>query len=354
MNRSKLTFKLLGWKYGFNLETYIDLVFANQYWSDEQVQVYQTERMHQIVSHAYKNVPYYKRQFTELGLSPDSFCNISDLNKLPIIRKIDVYNEFTNFLSMNHDKFNPMDRSTGGTTGLAFKFYNDTCSWGINWATKIRTFTWGGYQYGKDRVAVMAGGSLFPEGNFTTRSRLWRAINNYLVLPITVMTDETMDDYYYKIMRQKVRFLRGYPSAIYTFAKFLNKTSRTLPLTSVFTTAEMLHSHQRLLLEQVFCCKVFDTYGCGDGMGGANECDKHEGLHINVETSIMQIVDKDGNEVGPGETGEIVLTALHDFAMPLIRYAPGDLAIKGSKLCSCGRTLPLISKIVGKIGRAHV
>lgn len=348
MNRSKLTFKLLGLKYGFNLQSYLDLVYANQYWTPEQVQVYQTERMKQIVNHAYLNVAYYQRQFAKLGLSPDSFQNISDLNKLPIIRKIDVYNEFADFLSSNHDKYNPMDRSTGGTTGLAFKFYNDTRSWGINWATKIRTFTWGGYQYGKDRLAVMAGGSLLPEGRFATRSRMWRAINNYLILPITVMTDEIMDGYYRKIIHQKVRFLRGYPSAIFTFAKFINMQSRTLPLTAVFTTAEMLHDHQRLLLEQVFCCKVFDTYGCGDGMGGANECEKHEGMHINVETSIMQIVDKDGKDVGPGEIGEVVLTALHEYAMPLIRYAPGDLAIKGSQPCSCGRTLPLISKIVGR------
>jgi phenylacetate-CoA ligase len=323
-------------------------VFANQYWSDEQVKAYQTEKLQQLVQHAYQNVPFYTRQFDKLGLKPESLMDVSDLNKLPIIRKIDVYNEFNNFLSINHDKFNPMDRSTGGTTGLAFKFYNDTRSWGLNWATKIRTFTWGGYQYGKDRVAVMAGGSLLPEGRFSTRSRLWRAINNYLVLPITVMTDEIMDGYYRTMIRQKVRFLRGYPSAIYTFAKFLSDHRRTLQLTSVFTTAEMLHGHQRLLLEQVFCCQVFDTYGCGDGMGGANECEYHEGMHINVETSIMQIVDKDGNEVGPGEIGEIVLTALHEYAMPLIRYAPGDLAIKGIKPCSCGRKLPLLTKIVGR------
>lgn len=93
------------------------------------------------------------------------------------------------------------------------------------------------------------------------------------------MTDEIMEKYYRTIIAQKVRFLRGYPSAIYTFAKFLEREQKILPLTSVFTTAEMLLSHQRELIEQSFACRAFDTYGCGDGMGGANECEAHSGLH---------------------------------------------------------------------------
>lgn len=162
------------------------------------------------------------------------------------------------------------------------------------------------------------------------------------------MTNEIMDSYYKQMAACKINFLRGYPSAIFTFAKYLKQSGRTIPLVSVFTTAEMLHDHQRLLIEEVFCCKAFDTYGCGDGMGGANECEKHEGMHINIETSYMQIIKENGEEALPGESGEIVLTSFHDYAMPLIRYAPGDMAVKGTSACSCGRTLPMISKIIGR------
>jgi phenylacetate-CoA ligase len=348
MTRSRLAFKLLGYRYGFDLDSFLRLVNDDQYWSKTQITEYQTKRMIEIIRHSYENVPFYRQYFDSEGLTPEQFTSLTDLNKLPIIRKQDVHGKHHEFLAKNHAGFQPLDRATGGTTGLAFKFYNDTQSWGLNWATKIRTFSWGGYKYGEDKVAVMAGGSLLPEGKFEAKSRFWRFLNNYLVLPITIMTDEIMESYRKKIIRQRIRFLRGYPSAIYTFAQYLSSSGKSLPMQSVFTTAEMLLEHQRLLLEKVFCCKVFDTYGCGDGMGGANECEVHNGLHINIETSFLQIVRPDGIEAKPGETGEIVLTALHEYAMPLIRYAPGDMAELGEGICSCGRTLPLIKKIVGR------
>jgi len=348
LTRSKIAFKILGWKYGFDLDSFLKLAYADQYWSDEQRELYQTQHMQEIITHCYKNVPHYRRFMQVNRLTPQDFHTLADLNKFPIIRKQDVYDRHEEYLALNHKKFSPLERATGGTTGIAFRFFNDTNSWGLNWATKIRTFSWGGYKYGENKVAVMAGGSLLPEGRFATKSRLWRYINNYLLLPITVMTNEIMDSYYNQLVASKIKFLRGYPSAIFTFAKYLKQSGRTIPLVSVFTTAEMLHDHQRLLIEEIFCCKAFDTYGCGDGMGGANECEKHEGMHINIETSYMQIVKENGEEALAGESGEIVLTSFHDYAMPLIRYAPGDMAVKGPSACSCGRTLPVISKIIGR------
>lgn len=348
MNRSKIAFDLLGWKYGFNMKSYLAMVYESQYWAEDRREEYQTLRMQEIISHCARNVPYYQNLFSKLGLSPSDFRYLDDLDKLPIIRKKDVQDNFSNILAKQHGKYNPLKRSTGGTTGISFKFYNDTRSWGLNWATKIRTFSWGGYEYGKDRIAVMAGGSLLPEGRFEHKSRLWRYINNYLVLPITVMDEEIMDTYYSQLKIQGIRFLRGYPSAIYTFAKHLYGSDKTCPLVSVFTTAEMLLPHQRQKIEEVFQCKVYDTYGCGDGMGGANECEKHNGLHINIETSYMQVVGKAGKAAVDGEIGEIVLTGLHEYTMPLIRYAPGDMAVIKPGACSCGRTLPMIDKIIGR------
>lgn len=112
-----------------------------------------------ILAHSYNSVPYYKDIFDKRGYSLSEFSTFEDLNRLPVIRKTDVYERYDTFMSKNYKVYKPLGRTTGGTTGLAFKFYNDTNSWGLNWATKIRTFSWGGYKYGEDRVAVMAGGS---------------------------------------------------------------------------------------------------------------------------------------------------------------------------------------------------
>ncbi|MDX9694895.1 MAG: hypothetical protein RBT49_03805 [Bacteroidales bacterium] len=348
MNKKDLAFYFIGKKYNFDIRSYYSFVLENQYWDNEKIQEFQFERIKNILNHAQDNVPHYNDLFSKIGFKPNYISDIDDLKKLPILRKGDINKDFNSFLSKDFKQYNPVDRYTGGTTGSAFHLYNDMNSWAVNWATKIRTFSWGGYNFGTDRLGVMAGGSLLPTKKMSPKSMLWRYINNYYSMPITQMNDDLLDVYVKNIIKQKLKFLRGYPSAIYTLALFMNEKGITIPLNAIFTTAEMLHEHQRLLIEERFGCKCFDQYGCADGMGGANECDHHNGLHVNIETSFMEIVDSNGNEVGDNEEGEVVLTSFNDRAMPLIRYAPGDYAIKSTEQCSCGRTLPMIKKIIGR------
>lgn len=348
MNRHRLVFFLLGKQYHFNMSEYLDFVRTSQYWTVKEIEDYQNLNLKKIIKHAYENVPFYKEYFRKCNIEPEDIQCIADLYKLPVIRKKDVSEHYQKFLAENYKQYHPLERSTGGTTGVAFPFYNDTRAWAINWATKMRLFQWGGYTYGKHELGVLAGGSLLPQNKLSLKNRIWRYLNNYYTMPISHMDDSIMEKYYQELKKRKVRFLRGYPTAVYSFAEYLDKHRKVLPLVSIFTTAEMLLDYHRAVIERVFQCKVFDMYGCGDGMGHACECEKHEGLHINHEASIMQIVDKQGKEVKTGEEGEIVLTSLFDYAMPFIRYAPGDMAIKAEKPCSCGRNMPLIKKIIGR------
>ena len=339
---------VLGKKEGFNLAADCQFVATSQYWSNEQILSYQEEKLRLIIHHAYNNVPFYRKTFDKLGLSPSDIRCIADLSKIPIIRKQDVIENPTDFFAKDFQSYHPVHHHTGGTTGKPFQYYNDRRSWALNWALKIRTFEWAGYHYGKDRLGVMAGGSLSPKQGMSLSHRIWRYVNNYYTMPITHMTPEIMDRYEQDIKQQNITFLRGYPSALSSFAEYLNSCNRKLPMTAIFTTAEMIYPHQRKIMEKAFECSVFDTYGCGDGMGHATECEHHDGLHICFENSIMQIVNNQGEQVKPGEEGEIILTSLYDFAMPLIRYAPGDLAILSDKNCPCGRNMQLISKIIGR------
>lgn len=348
MNRKDIVFYVLGKKYNFDIKKYYQFAMENQYWSNDRINDYQCARLNEIITHAYENVPYYTNLFNEYGYTPNDFREPTDLKKLPILRKETIRSNFQSFIARDFQKYHPMDRYTGGTTGAAFHLYNDINSWAINWATKIRTFSWGDYDFGNDKLGVMAGGSLLPARGTGIKNRIWRHINNYYSMPITRMDDIILSEYIRNLKKKSIKFLRGYPSAIYTLALFLEKTDSHLDLTSVFTTAEMLLPHQRQLIEERFNCKCFDQYGCADGMGGANECDKHTGLHVNIETSLMNIIDEKGNEVENDKEGEIILTSFHDKAMPLIRYAPGDLAIRSAGKCSCGRNLPLLKKIIGR------
>lgn len=348
MLRNKLTFLLLGRQYGFDMSKLMQDARDFQYWPQQRIDDYQNGHLRNLVQHAYDHTVYYRELFDRLHLKPSDIQSKEDLEKLPVIRKKDVAENYEKFLAADYKQYHPMKRATGGTTGVSFPYFNDTKSWAVNWATKMRVFDWGGYTFGDDVLGVLAGGSLVANDKLSIKNRLWRYLNNYYTMPITHMDSATMMGYYEHLKSKKIKFLRGYPTAVFTFADFLKGEGLSLKLQSVFTTAEMLYDAQRKVIEEVFQCKVFDMYGCGDGMGHASECECHEGLHICQDASIMQIVDADGVEVAAGQEGEIVLTSLFDYAMPLLRYAPGDMAIKADCPCSCGRSMPLIKKIIGR------
>lgn len=349
MNRSKITFFLLGKKYGFNLNKMLKFVNENQYWDEEKIYNYQLAQLKKLIKHIYTSVPYYRNVMNEIGMQPGDFKEIKDLKAFPVITKQVIRDNIESFLANGYETYHPMQRSTGGTTGIPFKYYIDTYSWCLNWATKMRTFSWGNYTFGKDKIAVLKGGSMQNKGNFSPKTKLWKYINNYYTIPIMNMTNESMDYHFNKIRKMKIKYIRGFPSALYTFSNYLKRESISYSMKGIFTSAEMLYPYQRDVIEDVFGTRIIDAYGCGDGMAGANQCEQRNKYHINIETSYMEILSSDYNhDAQPGEEGIIVVTSLHDYAMPFIRYAPGDMAIQGKGACLCGRGLPVLEKIIGR------
>ena len=348
MNRSQITFFLLGKKYGFNLAKMVDFVNQNQYWGEEHIYDYQLTELKKIVKHAYDNVPFYRKTMQAMGMKPEDFESLNDITNFPVISKKEIMADSDSFLAKDFSCYHPMERSTGGTTGVPFKYYTDTKSWGLYWATKIMSFSWGGYRFGADKIAVLKGGSMLRKGDFSLKTHFWKYLHNYYTIPIMNMTSESTKYYFDQIVKRKIRFIRGFPSALFTFARHLDNEGIRYDMKGIFTSAEMLYDHQRQLIERVFGRSIIDLYGCGDGKAGAYQCELHQGYHVNIETSYMEILGPSGEETRPGEEGEIVVTSLHDYAMPLIRYAPGDRAIKGKAKCECGRTRPILDKIIGR------
>lgn len=330
------------------MQEMMEFVHRTQYWNQEQWLAYHNAHLPALIMQAYTYSPFYREWFDMAGIKPEQIRSVKDLEIIPVVRKGDLIKNAEKFRATNADKFSMIHRHTGGTTGTPCAYDMDRYSWALNWALKMRTFEWGGYEFGNDILGVMAGGSLIPEKNGGWKNRIWRYVNNYYSMPISHIDNEKLEEYYQHMLMKQIRFLRGYPSAITTFAEYIKENHSTLHLQAIFTTAEMLLPYQRALFEQVFQCEIFDTYGCGDGMGHATECERHGELHVCEECSIMQIVNKKGEEVHDGEEGEIVLTSLYNYGFPLIRYAPGDMAVKSERKCSCGRETKMIRVLNGR------
>ena len=348
MYLTNIFFTIYAFISGFNWRKIKHTVASFPYLPQEKVKQIQTDQLLKLIHHAYHQVPFYTYWFDKHKITPADIKSIDDLKKIPVINKKVIAEHRDKTLAVNYKQFKPVARMTGGTTGLAFKFYVDRYTWLLNWAVKLRTFKEAGYNYGHDKLAVLAGGSLIPQNSKSWKKTVWHWIMNFYAFPISHMTDETMHKIYQTIKKERIKHLRGYPTAIYTFAKYLNEQNLNLPLKSIMTTAEMLHPFHREMFLKVYKCHTYDVYGAGDGSGQANDCELHLGMHLCNELSITEIINEQGSEVGNQEEGELVFTSLNDFAMPLIRYKPGDRAIKSTRLCSCGRTSPIIEKIIGR------
>jgi phenylacetate-CoA ligase len=162
-------------------------------------------------------------------------------------------------------------------------------------------------------------------------------------------TDEVLADYVRRYERFRPTVVVGYTNALHEFARYCGRQGVSLrPPAGVIATAERLFPHQRQAIEAAFGASVFDRYGCREVMNIAAECDQHQGLHVNADNLYLEL-EQDGQPVSAGKLGEVLVTDLNNYAMPFIRYKNGDMAVAASSPCSCGRGLPLLEKVEGRV-----
>ena len=148
--------------------------------------------------------------------------------------------------------------------------------------------------------------------------------------------------------RLDIQALEAYPSAAAVLARGLRDRNRTLPLRAVFLTSEPLLDMHRELIADRFACPVFDYLGAAERCMFAGECEQHEGMHLFDEFGVSEVLDDAGRPVAAGQSGRLVATSLHNYAMPFIRYEIGDALSLREAPCSCGRPLPLIDTLTTK------
>ena len=333
-----------------SVSRYMKFFEKSQMWSYEQIEKHQNRKLRQLIIHVYENIPFYHNLFRKLEIYPEDIKSSKDLKRLPILTKEDIINDFSAFQATNIKQFGPIQRRTGGTTGKPFRYYMDRDSLSASWAINFRGWSWSGYKYG-DKIVTIAGSSLVPNEKASFKKRIRSFMERNYGFSGAHLSNEIMGVYATQIQKINPEFLRGYPSSIFSFAKFIQKENiRTIKPRAVFVTAEVLYPHVRKFIESTFDCPVFNYYGCGDGGANANECKEHTGFHISCDRTIMEFVDleNNGERVSTGERGEIILTDLHNYAMPFIRYSPADTGVLSSETCSCGRVLPLLKDIEGR------
>lgn len=312
----------------------------------DELRALQSERLVKQVRYVYENVTYYRRKMDEKGVSPDDIRGIEDLHKLPFLSKEDLREAYPYGLLARPLKDCVRIQSTSGTTGrrvVTFYTQHDLDLWEDCCA----------------RAIVAAGGSdedvvqvCYGYGLFTGGAGLHGGSHKVgsLTLPMSSGNTERQIQFMQDL---RSTFLCCTPSyAAYLAESICERGVRDqIHLRAGIFGAEAWTEEMRHDIEEKLGIKAYDIYGLTEisGPGVSFECEEQQGMHINEDHFIAEIIDPDTGEVLPdGTPGELVFTCLTKEAFPLLRYRTRDICVLTRKPCSCGRTFVRMTKPMGR------
>ena len=309
-------------------------------WSRNKLLKHQVRELKRVVRHAYDSVPFLHQKFRESGLKPDAVKTLSDLNKLPIIRRGEVKRNAVRMISSKLDKKKLRKIYTSGSTGRPLTLYISPAEDEFRKARHLRANIVCGQRM-RDRWVVVT-----SPRRFEKISRLQRLLRIYTMKTLSVFEDPSRQ--LASLEKMKPDVLEGYSSSLYLLAREVERRGMAIKPRIMFSGAELIEDSHRRFIEKTFDAPLYDQYATIEFERMAWQCPEKNGYHIDADALILQFVDEDGEEVAPGERGEIVCTSLFNYAMPLIRYAIGDMGAVSLDECACGINLPLMKVLEGR------
>lgn len=333
---------------GWPVSKYLRELEESQWWSLQQLQELQNEKLRKMIKHAYDTVPYYRELFADNNLHPNDIKTMADLPKLPILTKDTVRANFPDKIaSKAFDRRDLIVGKSSGSTGEPLKYYLSKEEKGFKWACLYRYWRWAGYDFGKKYAFIAVLTPTAFRGN-SVLQWLEHRLSRVLTLQTRDLDADTVADFICKIRNYKPVMLKAHPSTCFYMARYMNEHDIKFELNSCICNAETLDPFVRDYVEERFGCGIYDTYG-SEGIETAAQCHPRSGHHIAAEAVITEVVDKDGNPAPMDTEGRLIVTALDKWAMPFIRYDTQDAATMTAEQCSCGRGLPLLSGVKGRI-----
>jgi phenylacetate-CoA ligase len=338
---NRVIFPLHEWLKGKPTHRRLAELERTQWLSADALRQLQFQRMRRHLEFAYREVPYYGRLLDEHELQPWRIASFEDFARIPCLTR--------DLLREHFDELQPRTRlrrvqrmSTGGSTGSPVTVLVDSERAAFTDAARLRAHRWYGVDMGVPEI-VLWGSPIEITRQDRVRVVRDRLLNSRLLSAFDL--GEPALAHYARILRQERPWkLYGYASALYLLACYLRREGWTpepgWPRV-VFTTAEPLYDFQRATIQSVFGCPVGVEYGARDAGLMANECPQG-GLHVPAEGMLVEILE------GPDHGGELVVTNLESFAMPIIRYRTGDIGARLEAPCPCGRGLPRLRGIEGR------
>ena len=344
------TMPLHAWKIGRRTrELYLELK-QSEWASREELDELQLRKLQRLVQHAYVHVPHYRDAMRSGGVDPGAIERLEDITRLPLLTKADVRRGlYFDLFADNHDKKRMQRISTSGSTGEPFVTYGDQYQLEFRFATTLRALEWTGWRFG-DRQARLWHQTIGMTKLEVVRERIDAWFMRRLFVPAYEMAPDQLEEFVRRIRDHRPVLVDGYAESFNFLAHYANEGGNPgFSPKAIMSSAQMLTESSRDAIERAFGARVFDKYGSREFSGIAYECAESRDHHVMDESYLVELL-VDGRPAQPGETGEVVITDLNNFSVPLIRYRIGDLAVavEQSGPCACGRSLSRIGRIEGR------
>lgn len=324
-----------------------------QWLSPEELFFHQGRQLRQLFAHAAATVPFYQARFAAAGVDPAAPVTRESIARLPVLKRSELQGAGaalnTTALPKSHGKTHEI--VTSGSTGRPVNMLGTEVT-GLFWrACVMREHFWHRRDLSGKLAAIRwarKGVAMAPAG--VTRDSWGPASGSIYTTGPAVMLNvaSPLEGQLEWLLREQPDYLISFPSNLTALAGYCLQAGVTIPnLKQVMTLGEMVGEAVRRAVGQAWGVKVTDSYSSEEAGYLAMQCPEHEVYHVQSENVLLEVVDDDGRPCGPGDIGRVLVTSLHNFATPVIRYELGDYAEVGEP-CACGRGLPVITRIVGR------
>jgi phenylacetate-CoA ligase len=321
------------WRYGGVFQGYLETLKRTEYLPAERLAELQTAELDRLLRFVATHVPHYRKH------GPAALTTKDQVRERP-----------ADFIADTFPRRALIPWHTSGTTGKPLTVYYSREAMQRMWAF-VELYRNAAGVTKDDRRGQFTGKTIVPASQSESTKTFWRRdLANHALLFSTVhLLPRNLRFYAAALERFRPAYLSGYPSSMYVLGEYYRQSGRRAPrLKAALTSAETLLDHQRRTIEEAFATRVFDQYGQAEMQSFWYECEAGR-MHAHPLAGVTEILRPDGTPAAPGEMGEVVLTGLVNYAMPLVRYRVGDTARFATESCACRRGMPVIEEIGGRL-----
>lgn len=310
-------------------------------------QVLQRIQLHRLLSHAQKYSFFWQQRLEQARFGPDTDA-LEIFEQLPILSRADLQNSFESLRAYwpTLKKEDVQTSTTSGSTGVPVRVEKAASIYAPLYAATMWAETQWHQRDPRRKIAVLT-----MRAKDTVMSSSWghmyESLGLYGACIQRNLKDHSTASHLEWLKTHQPDYLKTSPFTAADLAQLAIEQGVHLPIKQILSQAERVTPRQRALCQQAFGAKIIDRYSCEETGWIALQCPNHDHLHVLNATTLVEIVDENGKPCPPGTVGRVLITSLHSFAMPIIRYEVGDLAEWGPP-CDCGITLPVIARLWGR------